>query len=62
MSALLVGMTPRKVQGQFASSGTAPARTMQTRELQKYAEARGWTVTGEYLDEGVSGAKDWRRG
>ena len=34
--------------------------TMQTRELQKYAEARGWTVTGEYVDEGVSGAKDSR--
>jgi putative DNA-invertase from lambdoid prophage Rac len=34
--------------------------TMQTRELQKYAEARGWTITGEYLDRGVSGAKDRR--
>jgi DNA invertase Pin-like site-specific DNA recombinase len=34
--------------------------TLQTRELQKYAEARGWTVTGEYVDEGVSGAKDSR--
>jgi DNA invertase Pin-like site-specific DNA recombinase len=33
---------------------------MQTRELQKYAEARGWTVTGEYLDRGVSGARDSR--
>jgi DNA invertase Pin-like site-specific DNA recombinase len=34
--------------------------TMQTRELQKYAEARGWSITGEYLDRGVSGAKDRR--
>jgi DNA invertase Pin-like site-specific DNA recombinase len=34
--------------------------TMQTRELQKYAEARGWSITSEYLDRGVSGAKDRR--
>jgi DNA invertase Pin-like site-specific DNA recombinase len=33
---------------------------MQTRELQKYADARGWTVIGEYVDEGFSGAKDSR--
>src|SRR5262245_21000524 len=30
-------------------------------ELQRYAEARGWTVT-EYLDEGVSGTKERRPG
>src|SRR5205809_3403086 len=34
--------------------------SMQTRELQQFAEARGWTVTGEYIDAGVSGAKDSR--
>jgi DNA invertase Pin-like site-specific DNA recombinase len=28
-------------------------------ELRRYAEARGWTVT-EYVDEGVSGAKESR--
>lgn len=33
---------------------------MQTRELSQFAEARGWQVVGEYLDEGVSGAKDSR--
>ncbi|MGC2623588.1 MAG: recombinase family protein [Candidatus Acidiferrales bacterium] len=33
---------------------------MQTRELRQFAEARGWQVAGEYLDEGVSGAKDSR--
>lgn len=33
---------------------------MQTRELRQFAEARGWQVTGEYLDEGISGAKDSR--
>lgn len=34
--------------------------SMQTRELRQFAEARGWTVAGEYIDEGVSGAKDSR--
>src|SRR5580693_6869995 len=34
--------------------------TMQTRELKQFAEARGWTVAGEYIDAGVSGTKDSR--
>jgi len=34
--------------------------SMQTRELRQFAEARGWTITGEYIDAGVSGAKDSR--
>ena len=34
--------------------------SMQTRELHQFAEARGWTVAGEYIDSGVSGAKDSR--
>ena len=34
--------------------------SMQTRELREFAEARGWTVAGEYIDEGVRGAKDSR--
>lgn len=33
---------------------------MQTRELCQFCEARGWQITGEYLDEGISGAKDSR--
>jgi DNA invertase Pin-like site-specific DNA recombinase len=33
---------------------------MQTRELSEFAEVRGWQVAGEYLDAGVSGAKDSR--
>lgn len=33
---------------------------LQTRELRQFAEARGWKVFGEYLDEGISGAKDSR--
>jgi DNA invertase Pin-like site-specific DNA recombinase len=34
--------------------------SMQTRELRQFAEARGWHVAGEYIDAGVSGAKDSR--
>jgi len=33
---------------------------MQTRELRDYCERRGWIVAGEYVDAGVSGAKDRR--
>ena len=33
---------------------------MQTRELRQFCEARGWQFAGEYLDEGISGAKDSR--
>ncbi len=34
--------------------------SLQTRELQQFAEARGWQVAGEYVDAGVSGSKDSR--
>lgn len=33
---------------------------LQTRELRQFTEARGWQIFGEYLDEGISGAKDSR--
>jgi DNA invertase Pin-like site-specific DNA recombinase len=33
---------------------------MQTRELREYCERRGWTISCEYVDEGISGAKDKR--
>src|SRR5215468_1724968 len=34
--------------------------TMQTRELREYCERRGWSVVGEYVDLGISGAKERR--
>jgi DNA invertase Pin-like site-specific DNA recombinase len=34
--------------------------TLQTRELQQFAEARGWQIAGEYVDNGISGSKDSR--
>ena len=33
---------------------------LQTRELREYAERRGWTVTSEYVDIGISGTKEKR--
>ena len=33
---------------------------MQLAELREYASRRGWQVTGEYVDEGVSGSKESR--
>ncbi len=33
---------------------------MQLRELRDYCQRRGWDVAGEYVDSGVSGAKDSR--
>lgn len=57
------------------SNGTAPLRValyarvstlngqnpeMQLAELREYAQRRGWMVSGEYVDLGVSGAKESR--
>jgi len=33
---------------------------MQLRELREYAARRGWEVVGEYVDHGISGAKESR--
>jgi DNA invertase Pin-like site-specific DNA recombinase len=33
---------------------------MQVRELREFAERRGWRIADEYIDSGVSGAKDSR--
>src|SRR5713226_400567 len=34
--------------------------TMQTRELEEFCQHRGWNISGQYVDQGVSGAKDSR--
>ena len=34
--------------------------TVQTGELREYCQRRGWEIAGEYVDLGVSGAKDSR--
>ncbi len=34
--------------------------TMQTRELKEYCQRRGWEVAAEYVDAGISGARERR--
>jgi DNA invertase Pin-like site-specific DNA recombinase len=46
--------------GRVSTSNHGQDVTMQTRELREYCERRGWQIAGEYLDEGISGAKDSR--
>lgn len=41
-----------------ANNGQDPS--MQTRELGEYCEHRGWQIVGEYVDLGISGAKEKR--
>jgi DNA invertase Pin-like site-specific DNA recombinase len=33
---------------------------LQLNELREYSERRGWTIAGEYVDNGISGAKESR--
>jgi DNA invertase Pin-like site-specific DNA recombinase len=33
---------------------------MQLSELREYASRRGWNITSEYIDKGVSGSKESR--
>jgi DNA invertase Pin-like site-specific DNA recombinase len=40
------------------NNGQSPE--MQLRELREYCDRRGWTIAGEYVDAGISGAKDSR--
>lgn len=42
----------------FTLNGQDPA--VQTRELREYCDRRGWRVAGEYVDVGISGAKEKR--
>ncbi|HEX2715450.1 MAG TPA: recombinase family protein [Candidatus Acidoferrales bacterium] len=41
-----------------ANNGQDP--TMQTRELEEFCQRRGWEISDQYVDQGVSGAKDSR--
>ncbi len=46
----------------YARVSTTNGQTCENQllELRRYVEARGWTTFNEYVDEGVSGAKDRR--
>jgi DNA invertase Pin-like site-specific DNA recombinase len=48
------------IYGRVSTTNHGQDVTLQTRELEQFAQARGWQVVGQYLDAGVSGAKDSR--
>src|SRR6266851_1900090 len=48
------------IYARVSTSNNGQDPSMQTRELREYAERRGWTVAGEYVDSGVSGTKEKR--
>jgi DNA invertase Pin-like site-specific DNA recombinase len=43
-----------------STTGAGQSPEMQLRELREYADRRGWQIAGEYVDAGISGAKDRR--
>lgn len=54
------GVKPKRV-AIYARVSTRDQEPLnQLLELRRYAEARGWTVAEEFVDKGVSGAKDHR--
>ncbi len=48
------------IYARVSTSNNGQDPSMQTRELREYCERRGWKVTGEFIDEGISGAQDSR--
>lgn len=48
------------IYGRVSTTNHGQDVSMQTRELREYCERRGWQIAGEYLDEGISGAKEKR--
>ncbi len=54
-------MTPRvAIYARVSTTNHGQDVSLQTRELEQFAEARDWHVVGTYTDDGVSGAKDSR--
>ena len=48
------------IYARVSTFGNGQSPEMQLRELREYVERRGWILAGEYVDEGISGAKDSR--
>jgi DNA invertase Pin-like site-specific DNA recombinase len=54
-------MTPRMaIYARVSTTNHGQDVTLQTRELEQFAEARGWNMVDAYIDSGVSGTKDSR--
>jgi len=48
------------IYARVSTIGQGQSPEMQVRELREYCERRGWQIAGEYVDAGISGAKDSR--
>ncbi|HWY08220.1 MAG TPA: recombinase family protein [Candidatus Acidoferrales bacterium] len=48
------------IYARVSTVGNGQSPEMQLREMREYCERRGWQVAGEYVDSGISGAKDRR--
>ena len=48
------------IYARVSTIGNGQSPEMQLREMREYCERRGWQVAGEYVDSGISGAKDRR--
>jgi DNA invertase Pin-like site-specific DNA recombinase len=48
------------IYARVSTIGQGQSPEMQIRELREYCERRGWQIAGEYVDIGISGAKDSR--
>src|SRR6201981_1367626 len=48
------------IYARVSTSNNGQDPRVQTREIREYCERRGWQIAGEYVDEGISGAKDSR--
>jgi DNA invertase Pin-like site-specific DNA recombinase len=48
------------IYARVSTTGQGQSPEMQVRELGEYCGRRGWQIAGEYVDAGISGAKDSR--
>src|SRR5271157_2786225 len=48
------------IYGRVSTTNHGQDITLQTRELEQFAQARGWHLVDSYLDLGISGTKDRR--
>ena len=53
-------ITRTALYARISTSNNGQSPEMQLHELREHCERRGWTVAGEYVDTGISGAKDRR--
>jgi DNA invertase Pin-like site-specific DNA recombinase len=49
-----------EIYARVSTIGQGQSPEMQVRELREYCERRGWQIAGDYVDAGISGAKDSR--